>query len=146
VTTTRAAVPAEFNAFLAEPRNAILAVSRGEDRPPHATPVWFIYEDGVFRISITRTRLKYRLIERRPRVSLVVDDPSGFRTVIVEGTARFSDDDAELLALARRLQAKHRPGRPQPPDDEVLRGLKAEQRVILTLAPEHVTSWSRGPR
>lgn len=137
------AVPAEFNAFLAEPRNAILSVARGDGRPPHATPVWFIYADGRFRISVTRTRQKYRLIERRPAVSLVVDDASRFRTVVVEGTARFSDTDAELIELAGQLQAKYRGRQPQPDDAELLRGLRAEQRVVLTVEPEHVMSWSR---
>lgn len=136
-------VPAEFNAFLAEPRNAILSVSRGDGRPPHATPVWFIYERGHFRISITRTRLKYRLIERRPAISLVIDDSARFRTVVVEGTARFSDSDGELIALAGQLQAKYRGRQPQPDDAELLRGLRAEERVVLTLEPEHVMSWSR---
>jgi len=143
MTTAPGTVPAEFNLFLAEPRNAILAVARADGRPPHATPVWFIYEDGRFRVSITRTRLKYRLIERRPAVSLMVDDPARFRTVIAEGTATFSDSDAELLRLARQLHAKHRGRAPQPPDAELLRGLRAEQRVVLTLVPERVMCWSR---
>ncbi|MDA1002516.1 MAG: TIGR03618 family F420-dependent PPOX class oxidoreductase [Chloroflexi bacterium] len=136
-------VPAEFNAFLAEARNGILTVARGDGRPPHATPVWFIYQDGAFRISITRTRLKYRLIERRPSVSLVIDDASRFRTVVVEGTARFSDTDAELVELAGRLQTKYRGRPPQQDETELLRGLRAEQRVVLTLEPDHVVSWSR---
>ncbi|MEX2229332.1 MAG: TIGR03618 family F420-dependent PPOX class oxidoreductase [Dehalococcoidia bacterium] len=138
-------IPAEFNAFLAEPRNAILSVARADGRPPHATPVWFIYENGRFRISITRTRSKSRLIERRPAISLVIDDASRFRTVVVEGTARFSDSDAELIALAGQLQAKYRGRQPQTQADhaELLRGLRAEQRVVLTLDPEHVMSWSR---
>jgi PPOX class probable F420-dependent enzyme len=136
-------VSAEFNAFLAEARNAILSVARGDGRAPHATPVWFIYEDGRFRISITRTRLKYRLIERRPAISLVVDDGSRFRTVVVEGTARFSDSDAELIELAGRLQTKYRGRQSQADHAELLRGLRAEERVVLTLEPEHVMSWSR---
>lgn len=136
-------VPSEFNAFLAEPRNGILSVARGDGRPPHATPVWFIYQEGSFRISITRTRLKYRLIEQRPAISLVIDDPSRFRTVVIEGTARFSDSDAELIGLAGQLQAKYRGRQPQPDDAELLRGLRAEERVVLTLDPAHVMSWSR---
>ena len=74
-------VPPEFDAFLAEPRNAIMCIARGPGRPPHATPVWFEYRDGVFRISITRTRVKYRLLLDAPNVTLVIDDPVTYGTV-----------------------------------------------------------------
>ncbi len=138
-----ATIPEQFNAFLAEPRNAIICISRGDDCPPHATPVWFNYEDGHFEISITRTRAKYRHLQRAPEVTLVIDDPMGFETVIVEGRAMVTDDDASLLALAKKLRAKHRQGQPTPADEEVLRGLRAEERVVVTVEPEKVLSWAR---
>ena len=143
MTSSPDAVPAEFNVFLAEPRNAILAVARADGRPPHATPVWFVYADGAFRISITRTRLKFRLIERRPAISLVIDDPEHFRAVVVEGTARVSDAPNDLLRLAHELQRKYRGRESAQPDAELLRGLQAEERVVITLAPARVMSWSR---
>ncbi len=138
-----ATIPEQFNAFLAEPRNAIICISRGADRPPHATPVWFNYEQGRFEISITRTRAKYRHLQRAPEVTLVIDDPMGFKTVIVEGQAVVTDDDASLLALAKKLRAKHRQGQPASSDEEVLRGLRAEERVVVTVEPEKVLSWAR---
>ena len=137
------AIPGQFDAFLAEPRSAVLCIARAEGHAPHATPVWFNYEQGRFGISITRTRPKFRYLERAPRVSLVIDDSMGFRTVIVEGTAVISDDDAALLALAKKLRAKHRVGQPGPPDAEILSGLRTEQRVVVTVEPEHVLSWAR---
>ena len=106
-------IPEQFNAFLAEPRNALICISRGADRPPHATPVWFNYEGGKFEISITRTRAKYGHLQRHPQVTLVIDDPMGFKTVIVEGPAVVTDDDS-LLTLAKKLRAKHRAGQSQP--------------------------------
>ena len=138
-----ATIPEQFNPFLAEPRNAIICIPRGADRPPHATPVWFNYEHGRFEISITRTRAKYRHLQRDPEVTLVIDDPMGFKTVIVEGRAAITDDDASLLTLAKKLRAKHRVGQPTPSDDEILRGLRAEERVVVTVEPEKVLSWAR---
>ncbi len=138
-----ARIPEQFSAFLAEPRNAVLCISRGAGRAPHATPVWFNYEDGRFELSITRTRVKYRYLQREPEVSLVIDDPMGFKTVIVEGRAVTRDDDASLLALAKKLRAKHRADQPSQADEELLRGLRAEERVVVTVEPEKVLSWER---
>ena len=138
-----ATIPDQFDSFLAEPRNAVICIPRDGGRPPHATPVWFNYEHGRFEISITRTRAKYRYLQRNPEVTLVIDDPMGFRTVIVEGRAVITDDDASLLALAKKLRSKHRVGHPGPSDTEILRGLRAEERIVVTVEPEHVLSWAR---
>lgn len=145
MTTTAipATIPEQFHAFLAEPRTAVLSIGRGPDRPPHATPVWFNFEGGRFELSITRTRVKYRHLQRAPMVSLVIDDTLGYRTVIVEGRAEVTDADASLLPLAKKLRAKYRVGQPSPPDDEILRGLRAEERVVVTVVPQKVLSWAR---
>ena len=42
-----------------------------------------------------------------------------------------------------RTRAKYRAGQPSPPDSEILRGLRAEQRVVVTVAPQKVLSWAR---
>ncbi|MSQ36547.1 MAG: hypothetical protein EXR63_05355 [Dehalococcoidia bacterium] len=136
-----AAIPRSFDAFLAEPRNAILCIGRGADRPPHATPVWFVYDGARFRISITRTRVKYHLLQQTAHVTLVVDDALGNRSVIVEGSASVEDGDAPLLALARALGEKYVDGEPGT-DAELLRRLHAEQRVVVTVEPQHVLAWS----
>ncbi len=140
---TTATVPEQFAQFLAEPRTGILSVARGDGRAPHATPVWFHYTGARFEVSITRNRTKFRHLERRPAVSLVIDDPMAWRTVIVEGVASIVDDDASLLATARALRTKYRQGSPMTPDDEILRGLRAEERVVVVIEPGHVMSWAR---
>jgi nitroimidazol reductase NimA-like FMN-containing flavoprotein (pyridoxamine 5'-phosphate oxidase superfamily) len=67
-----------LDAFLAEPRNAIVIGVRRNGRP-QSTPNWFLWEDGKFFISTTRTRAKYRIFRNDSRVQLVIDDPTGFR-------------------------------------------------------------------
>ena len=139
-------VPEKFDAFLAEPRNAIMCIARGPGRPPHATPVWFEYRDGVFRISITRTRVKYRLLRDAPNVTLVVDDPVTYGTVIVSGHAAIVDDDASLVALRKALRAKYGdgPGADADSDEELARALREEERVVIVVEPEQVLSWAGG--
>ncbi len=136
-------VPEAFDAFLHEPRNAIMCIARGPGRPPHATPVWYEYRDGAFRISITRTRVKYRLLLDAPNVTLVIDDPATFRTVIVSGQAAIVDDDASLVALRKALRAKYGdvPGADAETDEELARALREEERVVIVVEPERVLSW-----
>lgn len=139
-------VPAEFEGFLAEPRNAILCIARGEGRAPHATPVWFDYVDGEFRVSITRSRVKYRLLLDAPEVTLVVDDAATYRTVIVSGQASIIEDDASLVALRRALHQKYsyEQGITEQTDAEVAHALRQEGRVVVVIAPDHVLSWAGG--
>lgn len=136
-------VPEQFSQFLAEPRSGVLSVSRGAGRAPHATPVWFHFDGGRFEVSITRSRAKFRYLQREPVVSLVIDDPMAWRTVIVEGRATIRDDDDSLLALAKALRVKYRQGSPMTPDQEILRGLRAEERVVVSIEPANVMSWAR---
>ncbi len=142
-------VPPEFDDFLAEPHNAILCIPRAADGSegqdaPHATPVWFDYSGGRFRVSITRTRVKYRLLQESPQVTLVIDDAPTYRTVVVSGEAEILDDDASLLELRARLYAKYRRdfGASELSDEELLRGLREEGRVVVSIRPEQVLSWA----
>jgi len=130
----------DLEAFLHEPRNAILCINRGEGRAPHATPVWFDYRAGCIYISITRTRVKYRLLQQAPEVSLVVDDSPTSRTVLIEGRAHLDDDDAVLVSAVRAIRTKY--GYDAPASDKaLLRELHDEERVIVTLPVERVLSW-----
>ncbi len=144
-------VPPEFDDFLAEPHNAILCIPRGAEEgdgqeAPHATPVWFDYSEGRFRISITRTRVKYRLLQDERQVTLVIDDARTYRTVVVSGQAEILDDDASLIGLRARLYAKYRRdfGDAELSDEELLRGLREEGRVVVSITPEQVLSWAGG--
>ena len=55
-------------AFLAEPRNVVLAGTRADGRP-HATPNWFCWDGAKFYVSTTRDRVKYQIFTRDPRPS-----------------------------------------------------------------------------
>jgi PPOX class probable F420-dependent enzyme len=90
----------EIAAFLRAPRHAVLGMNR-PDGPPHLSPVWYLYEDGVFYISIATTTVKYRLLRGDPRVSLCIDGGyPDYRTVIVAGVAELHPNDE---AMRRRI-------------------------------------------
>jgi PPOX class probable F420-dependent enzyme len=129
--------PAALEAFLAEPRNVIVAGIRTDGRP-HLSPNWFLWDGMRFYVSTTRKRAKYHIFRRDPRAELVVDDATGYRYVQVTATAEIREDVAANLSLFRAIREKH--GRAIPPDEELAAALIAEDRVLLVFTPSAPTS------
>ena len=50
-------------AFLAEPRNIVVAGIRRDGRP-HLSPNWFFWDGQRFYVSTTRGRVKYAIFRR----------------------------------------------------------------------------------
>ena len=119
--------------FLAEPRNVMVAAIRKDGRP-QMTPNWFWWDGRRFYISTTKTRAKYRMFVRDPRVQLAIDDTTGFRSILVDGTVEIWEDIDRGLAYFRAIRAKH--GRPPATDDELRTTLRDEERVLLVITPE----------
>jgi PPOX class probable F420-dependent enzyme len=132
----------KIDAFLAEPRNVMVAGIR-RDGTPHLSPNWFYWDGERFYVSTTRSRAKYPIFRRDPRVQLVFDDSTGFRAVLVRGTVEIREDLPAELDRFRAIRAKH--GRPSVDDTEMLRGLADEGRVLLAITPDGPpstwTSW-----
>jgi PPOX class probable F420-dependent enzyme len=124
--------PTELEAFLAEPRNVIVAGVRKDGRP-HISPNWFFWDGGKFYVSTTRKRAKYHIFRRDPRVELVVDDPVGHRYVGLSGTVEIREDVPANVHLFGAIRQKH--GRAVPADEELAAGLIADDRVLLTITP-----------
>jgi PPOX class probable F420-dependent enzyme len=123
---------AALEAFLAEPRNVIVAGIRKDGRP-HLSPNWFFWDGEHFYVSTTRKRAKYRIFRRDPRAELVVDEPEGMRYVEIPTTVEIREDVPANVALFRAIREKH--GRQTPPDDELAAQLIADDRVLLVFTP-----------
>jgi PPOX class probable F420-dependent enzyme len=136
------ASPEQIEAYLAQPRNAIVGGVRKDGRV-HLSPNWFFWDGERFYISTTRHRVKYRIFRRDPRVELAIDDSLGFATVLVSGTVEIREDIASELGHFRAIREKH--GLEVPSDDEHLRALTEEGRVLLVITPDASpstwTSW-----
>jgi PPOX class probable F420-dependent enzyme len=122
-----------IEAFLAEPRNIIVAGIRRDGRP-QLSPNWFYWDGERFYVSTTRGRAKYAIFRRDPRAQLLIDDPVGFRAVLVPATVEIREDLVAELPRFRAIREKH--GLAVPDDDEHLRALKAEGRVLLAMTPD----------
>jgi PPOX class probable F420-dependent enzyme len=122
----------KIEAFLAEPRNVVVAGIR-RDGSPHLSPNWFYWDGQRFYISTTRHRAKYAIFRQDSTVELLVDDCTGYRAVLVRGTAEIREDIAAELPRFRAIREKH--GVPVPGEQEQLRGLTEEGRVLLVITP-----------
>jgi PPOX class probable F420-dependent enzyme len=93
--------------------------------------MWFYGTGDVFYISTTRTRFKYSHLKRDPRVTLCIDDVTGFRTVIVEGRAEIVEDDIwgpTRMIVEKYVDKEHVEAR--------MARLRAEPRVLLAIRPD----------
>lgn len=124
---------ARMDGFLAEARNAIVAAVRSDGRPS-MTPNWFLWTDGKFYISTTKARAKFRLFSRDARVQLAIDDATGFRYVIVDGSVEISDDVDAGLDYFRALRHKH--GRLEQSDEELKSEMIRDDRILLIVTPD----------
>jgi PPOX class probable F420-dependent enzyme len=130
----------EQEAFLREANVAVLGTVDLRGRP-HAAPVWYLYDDGVFRISTGDGSQKHRNIAANPNISLVIDQRAlPYYAVMVQGTAEigpaFSDEDR--LRLAVRYLGENLGTRYAESSD-------AEASVSLTIRPRKVIVYDPMP-
>ena len=122
----------KLEAFLAEPRNVVLAGIRRDGRP-QLSPNWFYWDGERFYVSTTRSRAKYAIFRHDPRAQLLIDDATGFRAVLVPATVEVREDLAAELPRFRAIREKH--GMKILADQEHLQALEAEGRVLLAITP-----------
>ncbi len=123
--------------FVEQPRIAVLASVRA-DGSPHTSPVWFRYEDGVFKVLVDRASQKHRNIARDSRVELCIDDRERppFHTVIVRGRAslRPAPDAAWRRAIALHYLGEDLGRR-------YAESTPAGDAVLVVITPEQFAGW-----
>jgi PPOX class probable F420-dependent enzyme len=79
-----------------------------EDGTIHATPVWFIYQDGEIVLITPKRSRKARNLRRNDRTTILVDvEGPPAKGVMVYGRARMEDDDP--LPVAVSIAEKYMP-------------------------------------
>ncbi len=100
--------PDQIDAFLAEPRHAVVGVVRS-DGSPQLSPVWILYDNGLVYFSIFVDSAKYRQLERDSRISICVDagHPDA-RAVMIQGTAKLArETSASYEDLSFRINRRY---------------------------------------
>lgn len=100
---------------------------------PQLTPVWFLTEDGLLRISINTTRKKVRNLRQNPACSAyILDLQNPYRYLEIRGEAEIEPDEG--YAFADRLCAKY--------GGADLRAMDGPDgsRVVVTVRPVRVNA------
>lgn len=126
----------EIEAFLREPRVAVLATVDSRGRP-RTVPIWFLWEAGAAYLFTARSSLKWRNLLANPAASLCVDHRDApYRSVMLDG--RVEESDAPLYDYVHRMAvAYYGPQR----GGEFAEGYRDRPDVALfRLVPERVTA------
>ena len=103
-----------------------------KDGTPQVTPVWIDIEDGTPLFNTAVGRVKYKNIQRDPRVTIEVQNHENpYECVMVTGTAELQEgEEAErhIDKLAKKYLGV----------DEYPNRTEGEQRVIVRVKPERV--------
>ncbi len=120
--------------FLAKQPNLILATLR-RNSGPQLSPVWYVWRDGAFFISTTRSTVKWSNLLRDPRCSGIVDSPEG-NYVYVSGVAEL--DDGDVYETIREIVRRYKTEEEFGPYMEAI--YREGNRGIIRLAPQRVVT------
>ena len=132
----------EQRVFLEHNHGAAMITLRA-DGTPAAVRVGVALVNGKLWSSGTQGRLRTRLLRKDPRSTLFVFESPGFRYLTVESSVRIlegSQAPEQNLQLFRVMQNKPSgalawSGNPSVPEDEFLRLMSDEQRLIYEFEP-----------
>src|SRR4051812_12638913 len=94
-TTSESVIPAKYLDLLRS--NALAHVATiGPEGEPQSNPVWFDWDGKHLSFSQTKTRQKYRNLQREARVALSIVDPdNAYRYVEIRGRLARIDEDPD---------------------------------------------------
>lgn len=134
-----AMTPDEVDAFLAEQRTCRVATVGTNG--PHATPLWFVWQDGALWLTSLSRSQRWTDLQNDPRVAVVVD----------AGEAYTELRGVELRGRVEVVGEVPRTGEPAPeldgPEqafaDRYTGGtiVRDGRHAWLRLVPEKITSW-----
>ncbi len=132
----------ETESYLKEAKTARLC-SLNENGTIHAVPVWYLYEDGQFKMGAPQNSRKAKNIRRNRNVTILIDDsdvePRQPKGIIIYGRAEIEDwtdpEDPEVFALFKRYM----------PEEQTVNYAKAMLKLTpwlkIIVKPERIGSF-----
>lgn len=108
----------------------------GPDGRPQVSALWFVYQDGTFRISLNTTRQKTKNLRDNSAATLFILDPGGMRYLEVRGDAVIEPDDGYVFA--DQVGAKYGGADLRQMDGP------GETRVVVTIDPVRINAVDLG--
>jgi Pyridoxamine 5'-phosphate oxidase len=134
-----AMTPDEVDAFLAEQRTCRVATVGSTG--PHATPLWFVWQDGALWLTSLSRSQRWTDLQNDPRIAVVVDAGEDYgelrgvelrgRVEVVGEVPRTGEPVPELDGPEQAFADKYSGG-------TVVRD---GRHAWLRLVPEKITSW-----
>jgi PPOX class probable F420-dependent enzyme len=133
-TQSKSIIPPAFEDLLSKKGFAHLA-TLGPEGEPRSQPMWYDWDGQNILLTHTKARVKYRNLQRDPRVALSIADPDDpYRYLEIRGVVESIQDDPErklIDSLSRKYLGKdpfpsHRPG---------------DERVIIRIRPTRVNTY-----
>ena len=130
----------EYREFLlGGTKTAKIATVRKDGRP-HVVPIWFELDADKIVFTTGDGSVKYMNMKRDPRVCITVDDQiQPYSYVMIEGTASFSEDPADLLHWATRIGGRYM-GENQA--DAYGKRNSAPGEVVVRIAPTKISAFA----
>ena len=126
-------IPASHRDLL-ESKVAMLATI-GPNGRPQLSALWFLAEGDQVKISLNTSRQKYKNLQARPAVSLMLmDHANPARYVELRGVAEVEPDSD--YKFADRVGEKYG-------TDLRTRDKPGDGRVIVTIRPDRVRAWGK---
>ncbi len=145
-TAANALISDALDRFLANRHDGRLATIRS-DGWPHLTPIWFLWQEPVFRFSLGASRLHLSNLRSDARATFCVGedlerDGSGRGTIAAVAFGRatittMEEDETFVRSVTEAILGRYRP------TDEAI--VWAEDRAIVTLDPHRWLTWASPP-
>lgn len=126
---------AEREDFLASPHTVVIATLK-RDGSVQLSTTWYRWDGEAFWIATNRDRMKFKNLQRDPRITLLVDDPPKETSVVGYGEAEFVAFDEDAYEGALAIVGRY-------VDDPVgyVGDRQGEQRVLIRVKPSRIISW-----
>jgi PPOX class probable F420-dependent enzyme len=137
----------ERDEFLTEKRVGRLATNR-KDGWAHVTPIWYVWEEGRFFLSLGKSRRHLRNIAADPHVTMCVDDDPRItdltqspRSVVCFGIATLVEEEQTVREATRKMELRYLEGARGPELEEML---WFEGRTVVEIEPVRWLAWDQG--
>jgi PPOX class probable F420-dependent enzyme len=144
-TKRNALTPEEREEFLSRKLVARMATQR-DDGWPHLTPIWYVWEDGRFLLSLGNSRRHLANLRRDPHVTMCVDvdprveDPTRTpRSVVCYGLAELVEEGPLVREVTEKMELRYLGA--VPPEFE--EALWFEGRTVVIIEPQRWLAWDQ---